>query len=132
MYFVFSPEGKLARKFNVDSVHEQLMIQLFEDGEFWIQSDENISRDTHYYDGANTVRIRRIISGQPNKLDLVADNTDEFVLSGLPIPCSVFIDGVESEITDGTLEFVVPVAGTYQVVAGKFPDVPQTFTVVAT
>lgn len=48
-----------------------------------------------------------------DKSQIMADGLDEMVVSGLPIPCKVWHDGVVYSVDDGTFEFSADQPGKY-------------------
>lgn len=62
---------------------------------------------------------RTPLSATLDKATVTADGIDEAVLSGLPIPCTVYIDGVPEVINDGSAEFSFTDPGTYIVMVNE-------------
>ena len=46
---------------------------------------------------------------------MAADGTAEIVLSTLPIPCTVYVDGAAVVVEDGSLEFSTEAIGEYKI-----------------
>ena len=67
----------------------------------------------------------------PQKTELLADGVDETVVTGLPIPFIVDIDGEEYTVDDGSFEFSTTFPGTYKITPRTFPYRQQTIEVVA-
>lgn len=66
-----------------------------------------------------------------DKTSITADGLDIAILSGLPIPCTVFIDDIENEVSDGTLEFTADAVGEYQIRIDEVEYLPQEWTINA-
>lgn len=66
-----------------------------------------------------------------SEIPIASDGMDPFVLSGLPIPCTVVVDEQEFEIDDGEFSFSTPLPGIYQVTVKAFPYLEKTWEVVA-
>tara|TARA_R110000787_G_scaffold285016_1_gene399568 strand:- start:483 stop:908 length:426 start_codon:yes stop_codon:yes gene_type:complete len=50
-----------------------------------------------------------------DKLSVTADGVDIATITGLPIPCTVNIDGNSYDVPNGTFEFTAIAIGTYEV-----------------
>jgi hypothetical protein len=75
---------------------------------------------THYVDtGTEAVTEKGSLAAGWNKQVITADGVDEAVLSGLPEPCTVYVDGVPEEVLDGSLEFSVEDPGYYRIVVNE-------------
>tara|TARA_A100001037_G_C14860273_1_gene504867 strand:- start:177 stop:575 length:399 start_codon:yes stop_codon:yes gene_type:complete len=62
---------------------------------------------------------------------VAADGTAEIVLSGLPVPCTVYVDGNAVAVDDGSLEFSADVPGEYKVRVDEAAYLEQEWTVNA-
>lgn len=72
--------------------------------------------DTHWYNAANGQVEQRVSSvASWDKLAITADGIDEATLSGLPVPCTVFVDGAEILVEDGSFEFSADDQGEYKI-----------------
>jgi hypothetical protein len=69
--------------------------------------------------------------GELSKTTIDADGVDEAVITGLPKPCTVTIDGEATEVTDGELAFTADTPGQYELVIDQFPYQRWTRTVTA-
>jgi hypothetical protein len=81
--------------------------------------------NNHYIEnGQITKKVRADLVW--SKMTIDADGVDEAVLSGLPQPTTIMVDGVSTEVTDGSLELSVTSPGEYLVVwfgtAKYFPE----------
>lgn len=56
-----------------------------------------------------------------DKTAILADGADTAILSGLPNPCTILINGQEHIVTGGTLELDADYPGTYRVEIRHFP-----------
>lgn len=90
-----------------------------------------IDGGTHYFDLINTIRLRPEILAEPNKLTMAADNVDSIIIAGLPIPCTVAVDGAEYLVDDGEFEFTTDVSGIYKIAVESFPYIPKSWEVTA-
>jgi hypothetical protein len=59
-----------------------------------------------------------------SKATIRADDRDAALLSGLPTPCVVTIDGVPHEVTDGELWIRSPMPATYEIRIDHWPYLP--------
>lgn len=66
-----------------------------------------------------------------DKLEIAADGLDEAVMTGLPSPVTVIIDGTPHEVTGGTLEIASIMPAVYRVVIIHWPYMPFSAEVVA-
>jgi len=88
---------------------------------------------THYVDLATmTITPRPEITATINKSTITADNTDTFVLSGLPLSCQVSVEDVGVfSVDDGEFGFATPLPGNYKVTVEQFPFMSKTWEVIA-
>ncbi|UXN62918.1 hypothetical protein N8E89_09335 [Phyllobacterium sp. A18/5-2] len=78
-----------------------------------------VTHDFHYVKDGVVLDRPTLPAGD---VEIKADGIDAYVLEGLPVPCTVLMDGVLVEIDDGLLEFSTADAGTY-VFESVFPFV---------
>ena len=105
-----------------------------------ILADTGKARLTKYYDtDLEEVLNKGAITAEPDRLEIQADGSDLFILTGLPIPCTVTVsdldietDDIISEVTDGEFGFPTAIAGEYKVKVESFPYITKEWTVVAT
>lgn len=89
---------------------------------------------THYVDVSSEmpiVRLRPEIIAGPSMLIMAADRDHSIVISGLPIPCTVTVDGNAYTIDDGEFEFTTDTTGTYKISVEAFPYIPTSWEVTA-
>lgn len=77
-----------------------------------IEVSEAASYRTHWFD-AGEVKDKTPLGAAWDKQAINADGMDTATLSGLPVPCTVLIDGEEFLVEDGSLEFVAMAPGDY-------------------
>lgn len=108
-------------------------IQPLEPGEAFTMIPENIDDLSHYVDGEGEAIERPILAF--SKLEIVADGADTAVLSDLPDPCKVWVNGEALQVTGGSLELAADVPATYSVLIEErdaFPYLRFEEEVVAT
>lgn len=70
-----------------------------------------------------TVKPRPVLAGF-DKTEIVADGKDYATLRGLPIPCTVYVDGVPFVIEAGVMTLSSKYRATYTVEIDQFPYMP--------
>jgi len=105
------------------------MAELYPDTTF-IQCEENVAGDTHYV-SEGVIAERTALSASWDNTTVAADGTSEIVLSGLPVPCTVYIDGNAVLVEDGSLEFSADAPGDYNVRVDEVAHLEQEWTVNA-
>jgi hypothetical protein len=82
-------------------------------GKSFVQAGFDVNPETQYIlDGE--VGMRAALTATWNAETVPADGS-EIVLSGLPVPCTVYIDEEAVLVDDGSLEFSAGVPGEYNV-----------------
>lgn len=76
--------------------------------------------DTTHYAVAGALVLRPTLGGF-DQTAIVADDVDVASITDLPDPCTVAVDGVEHEVTGGTLSISSPMPATYTVRIDCFP-----------
>lgn len=66
-----------------------------------------------------------------DKLQITADGVDVAILSPLPIPSTVIVNGAQQEIIDGSLEVVSILDGTYNIIFSTPGYATQEWTIEA-
>ena len=95
-----------------------------------IQTDNPVDDLTHYVsDGV--IAERTAMSASWDSTTVTADGTSEIVLSGLPEPCEVYIDGNAVSVNDGSLEFSTGSPGDYTVRVDEVAFLEEEWTVNA-
>lgn len=90
-----------------------------------VEVEDGVSPETH-------MMVRRVKTGwgaEPrpdlpaalSRTTIAADDRDASVLSGLPVPCAVTVDGVDHLVTDGTLAIRSPMPATYEIRIDHWP-----------
>lgn len=64
-----------------------------------------------------------------SKRSIRADGVDETVISGLPDPATILIDGVAHEVAGGVLEFSADIRGLYEIRLDTWPYMPWAVTI---
>ena len=80
-------------------------------------------------EGQYNDRLYYILNGQPTlrptlqlvKNTLIANGTDEIIITNLPVPFTISIDDIMYETTDGEFIFSTYVKGFYSIKAMTFP-----------
>jgi hypothetical protein len=88
------------------------MKRLYGDLQF-IWADEPISPE-QFWVNEGVIEAQLEITAVWDATEVVADGISEITLSGLPIPCTVFIDRQPVVIEDGSLIFSADVAAEYR------------------
>lgn len=132
MYPVFKKStGEFVAELTCSETMLQLNRAALVNDEDCLEYEVQINKATQYYDLINTIRLRPEMTATPNKLTITADGTDTFILTGLPIPCTVTVDDATYEVNDGEFGFPTTLPGTYIVKAIAFPYVEKTWEVIA-
>jgi len=83
---------------------------------------------THYI-------VAGVVTPRPSltldKTAIAANGLDTATLSGLPNPCTIFVDGTSQTVTDGVLELSATIAETWTIEVNQFPLRPFKATVAA-
>ena len=80
----------------------------------FLQVPSGTNPETHYVlDGEVTKKSE--LSATWSAETVAADGTAEIVLSTLPIPCTVYVDGAAVVVEDGSLEFSTEAIGEYKI-----------------
>lgn len=66
-----------------------------------------------------------------SKTAIAADDLDEAVITGLPDPVTVLVDGVAHEVTGGTIAITAAMPATYRIEIDHWPYMPFNEEVVA-
>lgn len=66
-----------------------------------------------------------------SSLTLNPDGLDVVVISGLPVPCTLTVEGSSYEVTDSEFEFTADMPGAYKITAEAFPYLPLEWEVTA-
>jgi hypothetical protein len=85
----------------------------------------------HYVENGSLVP-RATLNATWSKTTITANGTDTAVLSGLPDPCTVMIDGEAHEITGGSLEFAASSPGVYRISIDEVQYLPEQWEITAT
>lgn len=79
-----------------------------------------------------TVMAKQALALALDKDTIVADGIDQAVLSGLPVPFDVEVNGAIVTVSDGTLEISTTDAGVHRICVGSAAYHQQRFKVYAT
>mgnify|MGYP006132953845 CR=1 FL=1 len=71
--------------------------------------------DLLQYVEGGAVKMKQPLEVVWSSLQVIADGVDEIVLDGLPIPCTVYVDGEAILVEDGNFEFSTEDTGSYRV-----------------
>jgi hypothetical protein len=98
-------------------------------GKAFVQAELDVSGEKQYIlDGQ--VGVRAALTATWNAETVSADGS-EIVLSGLPIPCTVFVDGGAVIVEDGSLEFSADAPGEYNFRVNEVEYLEQEWTINA-
>jgi len=76
---------------------------------------DTLVNDARYYVSDGTITEKAEISATWSAETVTADGSSEIVLSTLPTPCIVYIDGEAVSVEDGSLEFSTSAVGYYHI-----------------
>jgi hypothetical protein len=90
-----------------------LCVQNIPEGHALLEGDYS---NDNYVDLDNMEVFNKTVLQQDfDKLSITADGIDFATLTGLPIPCTVNVDGNSYYVTDGTFEFTAISIGDYEI-----------------
>ena len=96
----------------------------------FLQVPSGTNPETHYVlDGEVTEKTE--LSATWSAETVAADGTAEIVLSTLPIPCTVYVDGAAVVVEDGSLEFSTEAIGEYKIRVNEAAYLEKEWTVNA-
>jgi hypothetical protein len=96
-----------------------------------VVNPENLSPETHYVSSGEP-QLRPQLASSWSKLTVIANGTDEAVLSGLPGNAEVRIDGgAWTAVLNGTLVFASDMPSSYRVEFRAWPYRDETWTLQA-
>jgi hypothetical protein len=102
--------------------------------EDWMLQFQNMPRGTRSIEVEDDVSPeweavrRRPLPATLSKDTIRADDSDAAVISGLPVPCTVTIDGTPYEVTDGEMRITSPMPAVYEITIEHWPHLPWTAT----
>jgi len=99
------------------------------EGQKFILGEAN--SDTHYVVD-NGLAIRPIMPCLINKTSIIANNIDAAIISNLPNPSTVYVDGQTLIVEDGTLSIKVGTIKKYPVRVMSFPYLDWEVTIHGT
>lgn len=128
-YVVYDSEGRILKSGTCQSSD----INLQADSTSYVIPVYSIVDDRKWYVDASIGELaeRQAITATFNKTTVTADGIDEAVLSVLPIPCTVYVDGVPEVIDDGSAEFSFTDPGTYSIVVDEVAYLRQSWEIEA-
>lgn len=88
-----------------------------------------VDEKRHWWDGE--LKDRPALSVEVSKKTIVADGVDSAVLSGFPDPCTLVVDGVEHELTGGTLTLRTAMPALYEIACNHWPYLDWAVTIEA-
>ena len=98
-------------------------------GQAFLQASGDTDAATQYVLEGEVV-AREALTAAWNSETVTADGS-EIVLSGLPVPCTVYIDGEAVIVGDGSLEFSAGTAGEYNVRVNEAAYLEKEWTIDA-
>ena len=90
----------------------------------------HVSDLTHYVSGGGIV-ARAALTADFDTLTITADGVDEASLTGLPDPCTVYVDGVATAVTGGEFIFAAASWGTYVIEVDEVAYLPKRWEIIA-
>lgn len=130
--------GRIVGSFDCPDFMFEVISANFQDYDI-IEGADLLDPNIYYYNGINTIIIRPEFTATYNKLEIQANGTDLFILSGLPIGCVVTIkdnDLITEDIQaiidqDGEISFPTVITGKYKVTAKLFPYITKEWELIA-
>jgi hypothetical protein len=110
-FVVYNTDGKIVRVGYCPSNDVSLQAK---ENETVMETEDVINSRTHYVSNGQ-ITERTELSSSWNAETVAADGTTEIVLSDLPVPCTVYVNGDEVTVDDGSLEFSTSDSGFYHV-----------------
>jgi hypothetical protein len=98
--------------------------------EAFLQVSADTNSATQYISDGEVV-ARAALTATWSSETVAADGTTEVVLSTLPAPCTVYIDGEAVIVDDGSLEFSAGTAGEYNVRVNEAAYLEKEWTIDA-
>ena len=109
-YAVHDANGKILR---TGSAPPQYVAMQARAGETAVVCDAGVSDARHYVCECEFVEQQPLIATWDTQV--INGTEEEATLSGLPIPCTVYVDGTPVEVLDGSFEFSAEVPGDYRI-----------------
>lgn len=89
--------------------------------------DIQLSTDESYIEGTcNDVTqyvLNNVLTDKPSMDTILTDN----IITGLPVPSTVSVDGQVFSVSDGVLEFTIDQVGTYEIICEAVNYLPMTY-----
>ena len=108
-YIVYDDKGSICRTGSCKESDVSLQAGL---GEFVM---EGLANDDLQYVKGGVVKMKQPLGAVWSSQQVLSDGIDEIVLDGLPIPCTVYVDGDPILVEDGNFEFSTEDIGAYMV-----------------
>ena len=96
----------------------------------FLQVPPGTNPETHYVLD-DEVTEKTELSATWSAETVAADGTAEIVLSTLPIPCTVYVDGAAVVVEDGSLEFSTEAIGEYKIRVNEAAYLEKEWTINA-
>jgi hypothetical protein len=131
-FITYSIEGRVLAAGGYSSIFSEEKIAGLHAGEniLFVSSTDNVTSEGNYVlDGV--LELRATSGASWDSTEVLADGAAEIVLSGLPIPCTVYVDDTPIIVDDSTFEFSADAVGTYQIRLDEIDFSPETWTVTA-
>lgn len=129
--FAIFEGGRNARRAPILKVREcpredwMLQFQNMAPGHRAIEVEGSVSPETHIMvrrpKTGWAAELRPVLPAMLSKTTIRADERDAAVLSDLPRPCTVWIDGVPYEVDDGELVIRSPMQAVYEIRIDHWP-----------
>lgn len=88
--------------------------------------DERIDIETYCWDlDKNEKKLKKKMDLKINKKDVIADGEDTIIITDLPNPTSIYIDGQILVVEDGTFEFTLDAPGKHKMKIITGLDLPE-------
>jgi hypothetical protein len=136
MIVIHTAEGKIVQTLS-GIVDPESLAALDERGVLYADVDFKQNGNLHELFGLHHVvegelALRPALAASVSTAEIRADGKDKAVISGLPKPCTVMVDGQPVERKGGTLTLTADVAATYRVAVDQWPYLPWLVEIVAT
>ena len=113
-FIIYNTNGQILRTGSCGT--DAVAAQVINPDEFVMSTIAN--DETEYVENGSVVPKKTI--------DAILTNN---ILTNLPVPCTVSIDGQVFSVTDGVLEFSIDQMGTYGIICEAINHLPKEYTV---
>jgi len=132
MFAMFDDEGRISVTYEGVSGQTTADLEAIYGNNFIESANDGLINWENTWVDSGSLANRSELTATWDATTVVADGVTEIVLSGLPIPCSVVVDGDQTIVVeDGSLEFSADAIGTYAIVVDEVAYTRQEWVVNA-